>query len=276
MNGYKEFPQVFNREIAGNQAYGLFYAHLSTDPQSFLQEMILYTYKNTNEPEADIPPLTEVTNIKLRRLVLNLSKQGPLFMSLKWWAEKNIEPRLESCSVNRNQAMKDGEACLVSRNDPMHDSVKYLKNNLAEETDILHEYFIPRNNFIPFIDRLRQILQDNQTNLLNASVRVVHQEDVALTYAPTDMFSVVLYINQSTDSQGNEQMRQVTSQLIDLTTELGGRFFLPYQLHYTAEQLQRSYPEITSFFAAKKQYDPDLILTNTFYEKYARSLEPTP
>jgi FAD/FMN-containing dehydrogenase len=209
----------------------------------------------------------------LRRLVLNLSKQGPIFMSLKWWAEKNIEPLLEACSVNRNQAMKDGEACLVSRNEPMHDSVPYLKNNLAGETDILHEYFIPRRNFIPFIDRLRQILQENQTNLLNASVRVVHQEDVALNYAPTEMFSIVLYINQQADGPGNERMRQVTGELIDLTAEMDGRFFLPYQLHYTSEQLKRSYPEIEAFFAAKKRYDPDLILTNTFYEKYAPDLE---
>lgn len=272
---YQDFPQVFEQEIAGNKDYGLFYAHLSTDPQSFLQEMILYTYKNAEAGDVEVPPLTEVTNVKLRRLVLNLSKQGPLFMRLKWWAEKNIEPMLESCSISRNQAMKDGEGCLVSRNQPMHDSVKYLRNNLPDETDILHEYFIPRSSFIPFIDRLRQILQDNQTNLLNASVRVVHPEDIALTYAPTEMFSIVLYINQPTDSAGNEQMRRVTGELIDLTTDVGGRFFLPYQLHYTEAQLQRAYPEISSFFAAKKRYDPDLLLTNTVYEKYAKNLETT-
>lgn len=266
---YKDFPDIFQTEIAENQAYGLFYGHLSTAPHSFLEEMILYTYKNIPEVEANIPPLTEVTNVKLRRLVLNLSKQGSVFRSLKWWAEKNIEPRLEACSVNRNQAMKEGEACLVSRNEPMHDSVKYLKNNLKDETDILHEYFIPRSNFIPFIDRMRKILQDNEANLLNASVRVVHQEDNTLNYAPTDMFAIVLYLNQRTDREGNEKMGQVTRELIDLTIELGGRFFLPYQLHYTGEQLKQSYPEIEAFFEAKKRYDPELILTNTFYEKYS-------
>jgi hypothetical protein len=63
----------------------------------------------------------------------------------------------------------------------------------------------------------------------------------------------------------------VTGALIDLATSLNGRFFLPYQLHYTPEQLERSYPEIRAFFAAKRQYDPDLLLTNTWYEKYAPS-----
>ena len=271
----EDFPEIFDREIAPNMDYGLFYGHMSTAPQSFLQEMILYSYEDSHDTEAEIPPLTEVESVKMRRLVLNLSKQGPLFMRLKWWAEKHLEPRLETCTVSRNQAMKDGEACLVSRNQPMHDSVPYLKNDLKGETDILHEYFVPRDNFGPFIDGMRQILQENEANLLNASVRVVHREDNTLTYAPSDMFSIVLYINQNTDAEGNEKMRQVTRQLIDLTLAQEGRFFLPYQLHFTGEQLQRSYPEIEDFFAAKKRYDPDLMLTNTFYDKYSQILEAT-
>ena len=51
-----------------------------------------------------------------------------------------------------------------------------------------------------------------------------------------------------------------------------GRFFLPYQLHYTPEQLERSYPEIRAFFRAKREIDPDRLLTSTFYEKYSPAL----
>jgi len=58
-------------------------------------------------------------------------------------------------------------------------------------------------------------------------------------------------------------MGAVTRELIDLTTDLNGRFFLPYQLHYTPDQLRRSYPMISDFFAAKKVYDPDSLFTNT-------------
>ncbi|MFN8494927.1 MAG: hypothetical protein U0350_45405 [Caldilineaceae bacterium] len=44
---------------------------------------------------------------------------------------------------------------------------------------------------------------------------------------------------------------------------------MPYQLHYTPKQLQAAYPEIKAFFAAKLRYDPQHLLTNTFYEKYS-------
>ena len=119
--------------------------------------MFLYTYKRV-DGEATIPPLGEVTQVKLRRLVFNLGKQGPLWMRMKWFAEKHLEPRVETCTVSRNEALGQGEACFVSRNDPMHDSVAYLRNDLPEETDILHEYFIPRSAFVGFVDNLRRFV----------------------------------------------------------------------------------------------------------------------
>lgn len=268
---YRDFPEIFENEILSNPDLGLFYGHLSTAQGSLLDEMIFYKYTKMDIGDAEVPPLGEVSSIKLRRFVFNFSKLGTLPMNLKWYLEKNIEPMLESCTVvPRTQAMGDGEACFVSRNEPMHDSVEYIRNNLPNETDILHEYFIPREQFIPFVDGLRKIVQDYDVNLLNASVRVIHPEHNFLNYAPGEMYSIVLYINQPTTPEGNEKMGIVTRELIDLTTDLSGRFFLPYQLHYTPDQLRRSYPMISDFFAAKKTYDPDGLFTNTFYEKYTK------
>ena len=268
---YREFPDRLEKEILPDRSYCLMYGHLSTSPGSLLDELLLYTYRSV-ENGGEIPPLGEVGQTKLRRLVFNLSKGGGLWMRAKWLAEKHLEPMLESCPVARTQAMGDGEACLVSRNHPMHDSVAYLRNSLPAETDILHEYFIPQTQFVPFIDRMRAIFREQDTNVLNASIRVVHREDNALSYAPTDrILAVVLYLNQSTDRDGNERMARLTRALIDACSDVGGRFFLPYQLHYSRDQLVRAYPEIDRFFAAKREIDPDGLFTNTFLEKYGRS-----
>jgi FAD/FMN-containing dehydrogenase len=271
---YRAFPALLNKEILPDESYGLLYGHLSTSPASLLEEMFVYTYRQVDAPGAAIPALGEVGQVKLRRLVFNLAKYGGLPMRLKWWAEKRLEPMLEACPVARTQAMGEGEACLVSRNHPMHDSVEYLRNNLPRETDVLHEYFVPQRSFVPFVDGLRRIVRDEQASLLNASVRVVHRETNALSYAPEDgMLAVVLYLNQSTDRAGSERMARLTRRLIDLSADSGGRFFLPYQTVYSAEQLQRSYPEIGAFFAAKRELDPEGLLTNAFYTKYAPEIE---
>jgi hypothetical protein len=63
-------------------------------------------------------------------------------------------------------------------------------------------------------------------------------------------------------------MRRLTGELIDLAARQGGTFFLPYQLHYTAEQLARAYPRAAEFFAAKRRWDPAGLFTSTFYERF--------
>jgi FAD/FMN-containing dehydrogenase len=268
----RDFPALFDRDILPNRNYGLFYAHLSTAPSSLLREMILYEYTRAGEGASlDVGPLEEAGAVRLRRLVVNLSKYGPMARRAKWFVEKHVEPYFDACTASRNQAQGEGEACLVSRNEPMHDSVRYLKNRLPDDTDILQEYFIPRAQFLPFIDAMRAVFERSDTNLLNASVRVIHKEDVFLNYAPEDMFSIVLYVNQTTDVRGNARMEALTRELVELTMAHGGRFFLPYQLYFTPAQLRRAYPEIGAFFAHKRHYDPDDLLTSTFYETYRDS-----
>ena len=269
MLDYKEFPALFANEIEKDSNVGLMYGHLSTAPSTFLKEMLLYTYTKVDGTDFNREGLDEVGGTKLRRLTINLAKQGALFQELKWFSEKHIEHRMETCTVTRAQAIGSAEACLVSRNDPMHDSVAYLRNSLPNDTDILHEYFIPRSQFVGFVDGMRKVLTDNKTNLLNASVRIVHAEKNFLTYSPEPAFSLVLYINQTTDDEGNRRMMKATEELIEITIAHKGRFFLPYQLYYSRDQLQRSYPQIGDFFAAKRKYDPAELFTNTFYQKYA-------
>lgn len=261
---YRAFPAYFKNAILRDDKYRLTYGHLSTAPQSFLREMLVYTYREVSGARTDVPPLPEeVDGVALRRFVFNASKLGGPAMRLKWWAEKYVEPWLEACPAG------DSDGCLVSRNDPMHDSVPYLTNRLAGETDILQEYFVPRDQLVPFIDGLRRVVLANDAKVLNASVRVVKKEHNLLNYAPEDMFAIVLYVNQTTDADGSEKMVRFTRELIDLSLKLGGRFFLPYQLHYTPDQLRQAYPEIETFFRAKDIYDPDHLFTNTFYNKYA-------
>ena len=273
--GYRDFPATFAR-IAADPEIGLTYAHLSTAPGSLLEEALVYSYRRVDDSGIERPPLGEVAATRSRRLFVNLAKRGRWLASLKWWAEKHLEHRFETCTVTRAQAMGDGEACLVTRNDPMHDSVAYLRNNLPAETDILHEYFVPRAAIVPFIDDLRRVFRAQGVNLVNASIRAVDAEHNALSYAPAPAFSVVLYINQSTDAEGSRRMARLTSDLIDLTARHGGRFFLPYQLHYTPAQLERSYPEIRAFFAAKRRWDPQGRFGNSWYARYAGALPEQP
>jgi FAD/FMN-containing dehydrogenase len=265
---YTDFPTFYDTNIDGNENLGLMYARISVSPTSYLTDTVVHTFEKTNYIDP-IPALKPTTLTWFSRLVINFSKTGGFGKWVRWVLERHVEPSLHSC-VTRNEAMSPHEVCDVSRNQEMYDSMGYLKNKL-QDTDILQEYFIPKENMIPFIDGLRSTVKKNGANLLNVTIRIVHKDTItSLPYAKGDRFAFVLYFNQKLNEKESKILQKTTTDLIDLALQQGGTFYLPYQLYYSQEQLHSAYPEIDAFFATKKKYDPTELFDNTWYEKYGK------
>lgn len=265
---YRNFPDYYRLNISGNDQVGLVYARLSISPTSYLRETAVHVYRKTDF-QSRIPPLQPATHDRLDRFIINFSKTGAFGRWVRWTLEKHYGPRLHNC-LSRNQAINQKEPCFVSRNEEMYDSMAYLRNRL-KDTDILQEYFIPQDQMPQFVDGLRQRVQANGANLLNVTIRIVHKDEVtALPYAKQNMFAFVLYFNQKLNEEQSARLEKTTRELIGLAIQLHGTYYLPYQLYYSEQQLQQAYPEITTFFAAKKRYDPEELFSSKFYEKYGR------
>jgi len=263
---YKDFPKYYENNVENNDQIGLAFGRLSVAPQSFLRETAIHIYSKS-QFEGSLPPLKPARQDVLDRFIINASKTGGAGRWLRWTLEKYAEPYLHDC-VTRNQAMNRKEPCLVSRNEEMYDDMAYLKNRLPD-TDILQEYFVPYDRMPEFVDGLRNVVQRNQANLLNVTIRIVHKDTVtSLPYATHNMFCFVLYFNVRFNDRDNQILRKTTTDLIDVAHRAGGTFYLPYQLFYSKEQLRQSYPDINAFFAVKRKYDPTELFSNKFYEKY--------
>jgi len=264
---YKDFPEYYKKNIENNDQIGLTYSRLSIAPTSYLTETAVHTYTKTNS-DGEIPSLKPDEHNWINRLVINFSKTGGFGRWVRWTLEKYAEPSLHTCS--RNQAMSQKEVCLVSRNQEMYDSMGYLKNKL-KDTDILQEYFIPQEKMPDFVDGLRSTVKNNGANLLNVTIRIVSKDNItALPYAKENMFAFVLYFNQKLNERESKVLQKTTTDLIDLANSLNGTYYLPYQLYYSKKQLHQAYPEIDSFFATKRKYDPTALFENKFYEKYGK------
>ena len=269
---YRNFPEYYRRNVAGNDNVGLIYGRLSVSPSSYLRETAIHYYTKA-QFDGDAPALRQPEFDWLDRLVINFSKTGGLGRRLRWALEKHLEPRFHGCIVSRNQAMNADQSCLVSRNQEMYDAMGYLKNRLPD-TDILQEYFIAPDEMPQFIDGLRDVVTRNGANLLNVTIRIVHQDRIsALPYAKQDMFAFVLYFNQKFKDGDARVLQKTTVDLIDLAIKLKGTYYLPYQLYYSAEQLRGAYPEVDAFFAQKRKYDPQGLFSNKFYEKYGNEVK---
>ena len=248
----QDFPSAY-AGIVNDPSYHMFFARLSTAPSSFLQEMIIYSYKVVGRP-ASLESLKPEKLVKLTRFIFNLGRKSYVGREIKWWAEKYIQPLLQTFPESRNQIM--------------YRSYAYLKNNLQNNTDVLQEYFLPKEQILAFIQGLGDILQRLTVVTRNVEIRSVHKENILLEYAKADWLGVVLYLNFDVNEQDMRKIHEVHSELIDLAQSLGGSFYLPYQLSATRAQIEKSYPEFGKFLALKKQYDPDLLFTSKFYKKY--------
>jgi FAD/FMN-containing dehydrogenase len=151
----------------------------------------------------------------------------------------------------------------------LNESVEVFQNRDTAFTDILHEYFIPKEQVKDFIDSLKRILPAYKVDLLNITVRNVKKdEDAFLRYANEEVFGFVMLFNQARTIEAEMEMKVATQRMIDATVSLKGTYYLPYRLHATKEQLIRSYPQAKEFFLLKKKYDPTEIFQNKFYQTY--------
>lgn len=252
-----EYVATFDRRVNGQAGAGMVFGRLSIVPGRFLDEAILTVFREAPAPDGDLPQLGDPALASLKRAIFRGSAGSEYGKRLRWKAEKNLQRILEQKYFSRNQLLNE--------------SVELFANRGAQTTDILHEYFVPPNQFNRFVGRMRKTIPQHGGDLLNVTIRNVRRDnDTFLRYADDEMFALVLLFVQERSPAGESRMAAMTRELIDAALDCDGSYYLPYRLHATLEQFERAYPQAEGFFALKRIYDPDQIFQNQFYLRYGR------
>ena len=265
---YREFPGYFARNIKPDSDVVLMLARPSIDPNpdSFLREVVVVTWRRAGpggRGGRGSFGLTEEAHVWRDRFFFGLSRRFDWAKSLRWRLQKKVE-------------LGAGEARIVSRNNAMRPPLaplEFLEYHSRRDTDIIQEYYVPIENFVPFMDRFREILVGGKMNVLSSTVRYVTPNATpALAYAPRrPAFAIIQMSNVGLSPDAQARAEAVTRQLVDAALEQGGTYYLTYQLYPTADQLHRAYPNARRAFARKRFYDPDETFTNQFYERYGHT-----
>ena len=136
-------------------------------------------------------------------------------------------------------------------------------------TYLLQEYFVPVGGFVAFARDMAGILRAHKVIALNISIRHSPADTrTLLTWAPTEVFSFVLYYKQRNSERASAAVAAWTRELIDASLRHGGRYYLPYRLDATRAQFSRAYPEARAFAALKARIDPGNRFKNLLWDKY--------
>src|SRR6516164_342904 len=132
-----------------------------------------------------------------------------------------------------------------TRNNVMRSDSAFMEYENPNYTEILQEYFIPINHFSAYIDDLRKVLEQEELNLLNITVRYVKKNDSAvLSYTKEDMFALVLLINQGRSKEDIQKTKKVIQKMVNVTLQHNGSYYLPYYPYTDKQQLQDAYLRI--------------------------------
>ncbi len=248
----EQYPTYFKKKIL-------------TDPKVVLHNGNLYpndctqvgsiTWYETDKPLTDYAELREANKYYPGHMVTEqLLRRFPLLKSFRPPLEKRV---LKNSSV-------------VLRNYEMSGTVNTLEPLVRFPTTmVLQEYFIPCAKLIPYVNRVRSLIEQYHINVLNISIRYVPENtESVLSYAKQESFALVFYINMFNTDSGLEKAQAYTRKLIQAALEMGGTYYLPYQLFGTKRQLTRAYPRLLEFINLKKQYDPQNRFRNNFLKKY--------
>jgi len=261
---YAEFPVFFATRIRPDSSVAMMIARPSVDPRPgrLLREMVVATWRPATPGHVGSFILGEEEHVMRDRFFLGLSRRFNWAKSFRWRLQKRFEPTLGDAPVSRNNAMR-----------PPLAPVAFLEHRSSRDTDILQEYFIPVDRFVPFMDRFREILVDGNVNLLSATVRYVTPDSTpVLAYAPrAEAFAIVALFNVGLSESAQARARSFTQQLVDAAIDNAGSYYLTYQLYPTPAQLHRAYPGAVRAFDRKRAYDSLETFSSLFYERYGHT-----
>jgi decaprenylphospho-beta-D-ribofuranose 2-oxidase len=253
---FTQLPVYFESQIRSSPEVELGEADLSISPGALLRDAVALTYKRQGGNSRRTDLLQEEQHIFRDRYFFDLSRQYDWGKTVRWDLQKWLEYPIEGDVRTRNNIFRS--------------PIERIRYYSSKDTDILQEYFIPPENFVPFINGLRDIVKRRRIDLLDATVRYIEpNNDALLNYSSQPAFAVVLYMNVKTSAPALAESSAMTREIIDMAVRDNGTFYLPYVLDYDESQLLRAYPMTNQFFAAKKRYDPSELFFNEFYVRYS-------
>jgi FAD/FMN-containing dehydrogenase len=254
----EDYPKYFHENILPNKQILLHNADLI--PPDYSAPMAI-SWSLTEKP------LTQVDRLVPRGLNYTLEKNAiwsmtelPGGMHLRKSIDDVTQPN------NARVAWRNHEASL--------DAASLEPRTRVISTYLLQEYFIPVKNFLSFAQAMTRILKIRNVQVLNVSIRHSPADNESLMkWAPTEVFSFVIYYKQRNSQRASNAVRVWTRELIDAALANGGRYYLPYRLDATNKQFLRAYPEAKNFSALKAKIDPDNRLRNQLWDKYLPKAE---
>ena len=183
----EDYVKTYQKIVSNNPDVQFAYGRLRISDKHFLQQATLNYFE-----KIDKKPLVlsqqQSKNAETKRIVFRGSVDSEYGKRLRW----DLESSLNSVSPYTT----------FSRNEILSEDAALIENKDTHSTDLLHEYFIPKQHLAQFIQDIKPVLKTKKVDLLNITIREVeHDYDAFMNYAREDVFGLVFLFKADSTSK---------------------------------------------------------------------------
>jgi FAD/FMN-containing dehydrogenase len=138
-----------------------------------------------------------------------------------------------------------------------------------KESLVIGEHYVPPDALPAFMQGAAELLRGVGTEVIYGTIRAIAADTTSfLPWAKNDFACVIFNLRTPHTPAGLARTAQSFQRLIDVSTQLGGSFFLTYHRHASVAQVRACYPQFDDWLALKKQHDPQELFTSAWYQHY--------
>jgi hypothetical protein len=133
-------------------------------------------------------------------------------------------------------------------------------------SEMITELYVPRRAFEAFMSDARRLLRQRGADVIYGTVRLIERDrETVLAWARESFACVVLNLHVQHAPAARAAAEDTFRLLIDAAIRHGGSYYLTYHRWAHRDQVERCYPQMRAFLAAKRHHDPDEIFQSDWY-----------
>ncbi len=172
------------------------------------------------------------------------------------------------------QLYKSDEFQLSEYLDGYHGEIDHRLGAVNRASEIITELYVPPERLVEFLRAAASLLVERGTPVIYGTIRLIQPDtETVLAWASRRFACIIFNLHVEHVATSIEHAADSFRELIDLAADLDGSYYLTYHRFATPRQLERCYPRVREFFAAKRRFDPSGMFRSDWCRHYAPRFE---
>lgn len=138
--------------------------------------------------------------------------------------------------------------------------------------EMITELYVPPERLVEFLKAAAGLLIERGSPVIYGTIRLIQPDtETVLAWARERLACIIFNLHVGLSQEAQANAAGSFRALIDLAAGMGGSFYLTYHRYAAAEQVERCYPRVREFFAAKRRHDPRDLFQSDWHRHYATS-----